>query len=49
MKMRLSLTAVIAVGLLLAYALYSKGDVKAAFKTPFMEFSLDAHDRAGRH
>jgi hypothetical protein len=29
------------VALVLIYALYRKGDVKAAFKTPLIEFSLD--------
>jgi len=28
--------------LVILYALYRKGDVKAAFKTPLIEFSLDA-------
>jgi hypothetical protein len=38
MKLLLS-TCVLA--LVLIYALYRKGDVKAGFKTPIIEFSLD--------
>jgi hypothetical protein len=30
---------------ILFYALYRKGDVKAAFRLPFVEFSLEAKDR----
>jgi hypothetical protein len=30
---------------ILIYALYRKDDVKAGFKTPLIEFSLDAKDR----
>ncbi len=36
----------VAVAILLFYALYNKGDVKAAFKTPLLEFSLDAKDKS---
>jgi hypothetical protein len=48
-KISLALSATVLVVLLVAYALFSKGDVKAGFKTPILEFSLDAHDKATKH
>lgn len=45
MKPFLSLAALCLIAAILLYALYRKGDVRAAFKLPFVEFSLDAKDR----
>jgi len=44
MTLLLCVTLIITV---VIYALYRKGDVKAAFKVPFVEFTLDAKDRQG--
>jgi hypothetical protein len=41
----LSLTALCLIAAVLLYALHRKGDVRADFKLPFVEFSLDAKDR----
>jgi len=45
MKPFLFLAALCLIAAILLYALHRKGDVKAAFKLPFVEFSLDAKDR----
>jgi len=45
MKLRFSLVATIVAAAVLIYALYRKGDVKAAFKSPVIEFSIETKDR----
>lgn len=45
MKLRFSLVATVVVAVVLLYALYRKGDVKAAFKTPVIEFSIETKDQ----
>jgi hypothetical protein len=45
MRLRLPLVATLVVAVILIFALYRKGDVKAAFKTPLIEFSIDAKER----
>jgi hypothetical protein len=45
MKIRFSLIATLVAAIILCYALYRKGDVKANFKTPLIEFTLDAKDK----
>ena len=45
MKIRVCLVATILIGAIVLYALYRKDDVKAAFKVPLVEFSLETSDR----
>lgn len=45
MKIRACLVATVLVHIVLFYALYCKGDVKAAFKFLGVEFSLETKDK----
>ena len=45
MKIRVCLVATILTAAIVLYALYGKGDVKAALKVFGVEFSLEAKDR----
>jgi len=49
MKIRVCLVATIFVGTIVLYALYRKGDVRAAFKVLGVEFSIDAKDKVAGH
>ncbi len=45
MKLFVCLVAIVFIAAIVMYALRSKGDVKAAFKIPFVEFSLETKDK----
>lgn len=45
MKLRFSLVAAVVVAVVLIFALYRKGDVKAMFKIPGIEFSIETKDQ----
>jgi hypothetical protein len=46
MSIRLRVLAMLVIGAVLMYALYRKGDVKARFKVPFVEFSIETKDKS---
>jgi hypothetical protein len=46
MKLVVCLVALCLIAGVILYALRYKGDVKAAFKMPFVEFSLETKDRS---
>jgi hypothetical protein len=48
MKIRVCLLATVLIHIVLFYALYCKGDVKAAFKFMGVEFSLETKDKAAQ-
>jgi hypothetical protein len=45
MKIRVGLVATVLLNIVLIYALYRKGDVKAEFKFLGVEFSLETKDK----
>ena len=46
MKLVVCLVALCLIAWVILYALRCKGDVKAAFRMPFVEFSLETKDRS---